>query len=277
MSATLTALSQLLGWAYFLCWTVSFVPQVLLNRRRRAVTGLSFDFLVQNVTGYIAYLVYTSVTFSQEDPAHRSVQANDVAFASFALALTSFTAWQAWGAGYDRGAQAVSQAHKYVALVLWTVMVYSAALAAGGALPWYRGGGRYSVVAALGLVKACVSVVKYVPQAMLNYRRKSTVGWSIANVLLDLSGGALSLLQMVVDSANGGGSAVWTGAGAKLLLAAESILFDLLFIAQHYWLYPGRKGGGDPDSDERELLAVGLAGAAGDDDGRRDDDDGDGD
>lgn len=30
-------------------------------------------------------------------------------------------------------------------------------------------------------------------QAWLNYQRKSTIGWSIENVLLDISGGVLSL------------------------------------------------------------------------------------
>jgi len=53
--------SQLLGWAYFLCWTVSFYPQVafpsrsfidiqvILNYQRRSVVGLSVDFLALNV------------------------------------------------------------------------------------------------------------------------------------------------------------------------------------------------------------------------------------
>ena len=34
----------------------------------------------------------------------------------------------------------------------------------------------------------------------MNYRRKSTVGWNIQNVLLDLSGGLLSLTQIIGDS-----------------------------------------------------------------------------
>lgn len=53
-------LSQLLGWSYFLCWTVSFYPQVhfrrgefnvrvILNFRRRSVVGLSVDFVMLNV------------------------------------------------------------------------------------------------------------------------------------------------------------------------------------------------------------------------------------
>ena len=36
----------------------------------------------------------------------------------------------------------------------------------------------------------------------MNYKRKSTVGWSIGNVLLDFAGGALSILQMILISYN---------------------------------------------------------------------------
>lgn len=41
-------------------------------------------------------------------------------------------------------------------------------------------------------------------QAYMNYRRQSTVGWSIGNVLLDFSGGTLSILQMIIESYNNG-------------------------------------------------------------------------
>ena len=36
----------------------------------------------------------------------------------------------------------------------------------------------------------------------MNFRRKSTDGWSIGNVLLDFTGGALSILQMFMLSYN---------------------------------------------------------------------------
>ena len=44
------------------------------------------------------------------------------------------------------------------------------------------------------------TVVKYVPQAYVNYQSQSTEGWSIGQVLLDLGGGILSNLQLVIDS-----------------------------------------------------------------------------
>lgn len=41
-------------------------------------------------------------------------------------------------------------------------------------------------------------------QAYLNFRRQSTEGWSIGNVLLDFIGGSFSLLQMFLQSYNNG-------------------------------------------------------------------------
>lgn len=48
-------------------------------------------------------------------------------------------------------------------------------------------------------VKLC-----FVSQAYMNFRRKSTAGWSIGNVLLDLTGGSFSILQMFLQSYNNG-------------------------------------------------------------------------
>ncbi len=38
----------------------------------------------------------------------------------------------------------------------------------------------------------------------MNFRRKSTVGWSIGNVLLDFTGGSLSIVQMFLLAYNNG-------------------------------------------------------------------------
>jgi len=36
----------------------------------------------------------------------------------------------------------------------------------------------------------------------MNYKRKSTVGWSIGNIFLDFTGGVLSIMQMIVNAYN---------------------------------------------------------------------------
>lgn len=50
-------------------------------------------------------------------------------------------------------------------------------------------------------IKLVISFIKYLPQLILNYRRKSTVGWTIYNILLDFSGGTLSIIQFFMNCA----------------------------------------------------------------------------
>jgi uncharacterized membrane protein YgcG len=82
---------------------------------------------------------------------------------------------------------------------------------------------------------------------LLNHRRKSTVGWNIANVLLDFTGGAFSLAQLFVDTAACSKCAL---TGAKLAIAGCSVFFDVVFMVQHFVLYrhnradPWGAGGG---------------------------------
>jgi len=75
--------------------------------------------------------------------------------------------------------------------------------------------------------------------------RRSTLGWSITQQLLDFSGGLLSLLQLVIDSALQADWSGLTGNPVKLGLANISMLFDVVFMTQHYVLYgPVEENGG---------------------------------
>lgn len=54
----------------------------------------------------------------------------------------------------------------------------------------------------LSYVKMFISLCKYLPQAILNYKRKSTVGWSIGNIILDFLGGTMVIVQMIFQASN---------------------------------------------------------------------------
>ena len=102
----------------------------------------------------------------------------------------------------------------------------------------------------MGYAKLVITVVKYIPQAWTNYQRKSTDGWSIAQILLDLTGGILSIAQLVIDSSLQQDWSGITGNPVKLGLGNVSILFDGVFMLQHYWLYRGNRIGKDFDQEE---------------------------
>lgn len=82
----------------------------------------------------------------------------------------------------------------------------------------------------MGYAKLIVSFFKYTPAVYWNWKRKSTEGWSIFNIIFDLIGGIFSLASgsvLVSDGLN----------IAKVVLAILTIIFDFIFIVQHYCLY----------------------------------------
>lgn len=90
---------------------------------------------------------------------------------------------------------------------------------------------------AVSYVKLIVTLIKYTPQAVVNYRNKSTRGWSIVGILLDFSGGLLSLAQQSIDSYIQRDWSGITGNPVKFALGNVSIIYDLIFMTQHYVLY----------------------------------------
>ena len=97
----------------------------------------------------------------------------------------------------------------------------------------------------LSYVKLLLTAYKYVPQVMANYRRKSTAGWAIEQILLDFSGGLLSLVQLLIDSALQEDWSGLVGNPVKLGLANISMLFDAIFMTQHFVLYGPVEEGND--------------------------------
>ena len=96
------------------------------------------------------------------------------------------------------------------------------------------------------------------PQVWTNYKWKSTLGWSIDQILLDVIGGALSITQLVIDSSLQNDWSGLTGNPVKLGLGNVSIIFDTVFIFQHYWLYRGvEKLKDDEDSDGETQCLLG--------------------
>lgn len=97
---------------------------------------------------------------------------------------------------------------------------------------------KLGVVSFMGYFKISISFLKYLPQMYWNYKRKSTVGWSIANILLDFTGGFFSFLQMVLEAASGENIEINP---VKLILGIMCMVYDIIFMIQHYCLYPERK------------------------------------
>ncbi|XP_043848985.1 cystinosin [Dromiciops gliroides] len=243
-SRALEWINQGIGWIYFVAWSVSFYPQVIENWKRKSVVGLSFDFIALNLTGFIAYAVFNvglfwvpliKEQFLHEHPTGvNPVDSNDVFFSLHAVVLTLVVVVQCFL--YERGGQKVSRAAVGFLVLAWLFALIVMAVALGGAISWLQ------FLFCFSYIKLAVTLIKYFPQACLNFRRKSTEGWSIGNVLLDFTGGVFSLLQMFFQSYNNDEWNLIFGDPTKFGLGLFSIVFDIIFIIQHYCLYRPKAG-----------------------------------
>uniref|UniRef100_A0A8C8BFE2 Cystinosin, lysosomal cystine transporter n=1 Tax=Otus sunia TaxID=257818 RepID=A0A8C8BFE2_9STRI len=230
---------EVIGWIYFLAWSISFYPQLFENWRRKSVVGLSFDFIALNLTGFIAYSVFNVGLFwiplikeeflvsypSGVNP----VAVNDVFFSLHAVAVTLLTVIQC--CIYERAGQKVSKVVVGLLALAWIFTFTILFLAAAEEMTWLQ------FLFCFSYIKLAVTLIKYFPQAYMNFRRKSTEGWSIGNVLLDFTGGSFSLLQMFLQSYNNDQWKLIFGDPTKFGLGVFSIVFDIVFMVQHYCLY----------------------------------------
>jgi cystinosin len=238
-STALTVVSQVIGWLYFLAWSVSFYPQLHVNYKLKQTNGYSMNFIFLNWSGFLAYSIYSITGIVDPSSLPGVVDPSDVAFAVHAWILVTITIIQC---AYYEASVGVAWARvglkfKVLALVLWLSELLIIILQVSGA---FKPNDYLSWVQWLGYMKITITLVKYIPQAYLNYVRKSTVGWSIINVLLDFTGGLLSILQIFIDGANTGQWNVFEGGFnlAKFCLGLTSIVFDIVFMLQHYLWYP---------------------------------------
>ena len=118
-----------------------------------------------------------------------------------------------------------------VAAVLVGVVLSSASV-----IPWLQ------TVYILGYIKTFLGLVKYAPQVVLNYRRKSTEGFAVGMMIFDLIGGTASLLQMLFIAINNDDVASITGNPGKLGTGVVTVVFEIIFLIQKYIIYPPKKG-----------------------------------
>jgi cystinosin len=204
--ATWPRISNIIGWTYFSAWSVSFWPQILLNFQRGSVEGLSFDFLLLNLLGFTCYTVYNGALYWNASVGAQcfaatgsrpSIHANDVFFGLHAVVVTALTIAQCCVLRRGPG-QSVSLAAAAAAVCI--VVGISAYAGACSAPSGCGANGWWNFVLSVSYVKLAISCSKYIPQVFINISRRSTEGWSIHNVLLDFTGGLLSVLQSCGDA-----------------------------------------------------------------------------
>ncbi|CRK88704.1 CLUMA_CG002366, isoform B [Clunio marinus] len=255
-SSSIILISFIVGWIYFVAWSISFYPQIWINIKRKSVVGLNFDFLALNLLGHTLYALFNCslywITTIEDEYFQRfprgvnPVELNDVFFSIHASLITAFTISQCFI--YERGEQRVSNIARGILGLFFTIIIVTFICSAVGVWHWL------DFLNTCSYIKLAITLIKYVPQAVMNYRRKSTVGWSIGNIILDFTGGLLSMLQMILNSYNYNDWQSIFGDPTKFGLGLFSVLFDIVFMLQHYVFY--RKSKIPPDSSRSDLTGM---------------------
>jgi len=238
-SDTLALLSLVIGWLYFAAWSVSFYPQIYDNFVRKSVIGLNFDFLSLNLVGFVLYAIFNcglywipemeEEYFRRHPRGLNPVQLNDIVFAVHATFATVITILQC--CCYERGNQRISTTARSILAAFLLILITSLGLVLFDYMQWL------DFLYNCSYIKLTITLIKYIPQAFMNYQRKSTVGWSIGNVFLDFTGGVLSMGQMLLNAYNYNDWKSIIGDPTKFGLGLFSAFFDVLFLIQHYVLY----------------------------------------
>jgi cystinosin len=168
--------SSVIGYIYFVSWSVSFYPQIITNYQRKHITGLSTDASILAVLNYTCYAIY-NVFFYFDDTIRKeyknrhgedakiTVQSNDVMFSIHALFLTCILLTQIIYYGGFRSNPISKITVLIVALVLLSAFAYMTCIYTKGWL-WI------DFLYLLATFKLVLTVLTYIPQVILNYWRQ---------------------------------------------------------------------------------------------------------
>ncbi|XP_019427034.1 PREDICTED: cystinosin homolog isoform X2 [Lupinus angustifolius] len=205
---------QVLGWLAFLSWAICGYPQIILNFHRKSVVGLNLDYEILNMVKLWSYLIYNVSLFFSSDIQNQY--------------------FDKYGYG-----QCGTQKFSKFAITIVALVLLSAAVCFFIALPTHS---WLWLISIFNTIQVCLTIIKYFPQALMNFMRKSTDGFSIGSILLDFSGGIFNYSQMVVQSIDQGSWMNFYGNIGKVMISLVTIFYDSILMFQHYVLYPHNKG-----------------------------------
>ena len=175
-------ISSMIGYMYFVAWSISFYPQIITNYRKKSTDGLSIDSTILGILNYTSYTIYNAFFFWDETirqeykdkhgaDSEITVMSNDVAFAINGFLILCVTLGQI--IYYDGlSKQPISKTCKLiVAGTLLVSMIYIICIFLK--LPGFL---WIDFLYMMATVKLILTIMTYIPQLYLNYQRKSTKG-----------------------------------------------------------------------------------------------------
>ncbi len=175
-------ISSMIGYTYFLSWSYSFIPQIITNYQNKSTLGLSTDASILAVLNYTCYTIYNVYFFwdgtireeykqRHGEHAEITVVSNDVAFAIIALVCTIIILSQIYMYGGYRLHNVSKSCLVIVGVTIGICSVQSMFIL-------WKIPGFYWIdfLYTMATVKLILTIMTYIPQILLNYKRKSTDG-----------------------------------------------------------------------------------------------------
>lgn len=202
------------------------------------------DYLFLNIVGYIALVSSMSLMLFNADVRTRYYERHgyfpllttiDLIYSAHGFLLTLITTSQLYFWGFKSRPGSPKRLTKLIILVVFVVL--ASAYYSVGTKNSTREFTLLDVAVLLSYIKIFMSLIKYIPQLNHNYKRKSVVGFSILTIVLDTTGGTLSIAQLFLDAYIMTGSLSWEvlrNNSGKLGLSAVTLFFDACFVYQWY-------------------------------------------
>ena len=232
-------LSEAFGWMYFVSWVIIFYPQIYGNWKTKSVVGVNFDFLAIVLVDLTLYTIYmVGLFFSRSiqyeykvkhDTEVIPVKINDVVFGVLTICSSLILISQC--KFYKTGGQQVSRTCKMIlGLIFAFLAVVMIVTLSSNVFQWI------DFLTYISFVKI-FTVTKYIPQVYMNFKRRSTAGFSVGVVICDFNGGLFSIAQMIADSYNFDDWSSFSGNPTKFIVGLFTLVFDIVLIIQHYVCY----------------------------------------
>ena len=173
--------SSIIGYTYFIAWTVLFYPQIITNYQRKVIDGLSTDSMIMGLLKSICYAIYNAFFFwsssirqeyKEQNPGSEiTVMSNDVAFAIYSMLLCVVIMYQIVIYGGLRSQPISWTCISIVALSVTITGLYIMFIVLDvPGFTWIK------FLYMMAAFKLTLSIMHYIPQLVLNFRRKSTSG-----------------------------------------------------------------------------------------------------
>lgn len=230
------------GWAYAIFWGISFYPTLYLNYTLKTSDSISLDYIVPNILGYFCYCISMYLQLYNADVRTQyqgyfegklPLLSNADLFYSFhgmalllVLASQIFCGNTFWKFKNERKSFKIHTLSKMVLMLFLVFAIFS----------WKLGDPVFALLnfaMNLAYFKIIISLIKYIPQVLHNYRRKSMFGISRLQIIFDITGSFFSFAEFYLKSDIPIVEAIDANRG-KVGITCVTSLFATIFLYQMY-------------------------------------------